>query len=68
MGPALISDHARKIPEDMIDHQYINILENLIIDNETGGLLEYRHLVKRNKHKNTWLKIFRMSSDAWQKG
>ena len=42
----------------MIDHQYINMMENSIIDYETGGSLEYRHLIKLDKHKNIWVKYF----------
>ena len=42
----------------MTDHQYLNILLNSIIDDEIGYLLEYMHLIKRKKHKNTWVKYF----------
>ena len=55
MGTALIADHAQKTQEDMTDHQYINILENSIVDDEKGDSLEYRHLIKRDKPKKTWV-------------
>ena len=32
--------------------------ENSIIVNETGDSLEYRHPIKRDKHKWEWMKYF----------
>ena len=61
MGPALISYHDQKTPDDITDNQDINILEKSIIDDEIGDSLEYRHLIRRDKHKNTWLNILPMS-------
>ena len=40
----------------MTYHQYPHILENSIIDDETGELIEFIHLIKRDKYKNTWVK------------
>ena len=42
----------------MTYHQYLNILANLIIDEETGDSLEYRHLIKCDKYKNTRVQYF----------
>ena len=42
----------------MTDQHYINMLYNSIIDDETGDSLEYRNLIKRDKHKNTWVEYF----------
>ena len=53
MGQDLIVSRAEKTAEDMIDHEYINILEKSIIDDETWESLENRHLIKYDKHKNT---------------
>ena len=58
MGPEIISSHFHKTPEDTIYHQYINIMSKSIIDDETGESLEYRHLIKHDKHKNKWVKYF----------
>ena len=29
-----------------------------IIDNDTGDVLEYQHLMKMNKHKQVWAHVF----------
>ena len=58
VGPYIIADHSHKTPEGMTYHQYLNIKGNSIIDDKTGGSLQYRHIIKRDKHKNTWLKSF----------
>ena len=58
VGPALIAYQIKKTPEDMTDHQYLNILSNSIIDYETWESLEYIRLIKRDKHKNKWVKYF----------
>ena len=42
----------------MTDHQYLNILANSFIDDETRVSLEHRDLIKCDKHKKTWLKSF----------
>ena len=34
------------------------MLTNSIIDDGTGGLLEYRLLIKKDKHKKTWVIYF----------
>ena len=34
------------------------MLYNSIIDDETGDSLEYRHLIKCDKHNKTWAKYF----------
>ena len=34
------------------------MLLNSIIDDEIGESLEYRHRIKRDKHKNIWVKYF----------
>ena len=52
MGTALIVYHKQQTPEEMTEHQYLNILDNSIINDETGESLEYRHLIKNDKHKN----------------
>ena len=54
----LLSAHAQKTPEDMTTHQYLNILANSIIYDETGGSFEYRHITKRDKHKKYMVEIF----------
>ena len=51
VGPALISAHYQPTLIECTHHQYINMLANYIIDDETGNLLEYRHLIKRKKAK-----------------
>jgi hypothetical protein len=33
-------------------------LQFAVLDDETGNLLEYRHLMKHPKYKDTWLKSF----------
>ena len=33
-------------------------MEKSIIDDETGYSLEYRQLIKRDKHKMIWVKYF----------
>ena len=58
MGPTLIADHAQKTTEEISDHQYINMLLNSIIDDEIGESLEYRHLIKCDKHINIRVKYF----------
>ena len=58
MGTELIATQSQKTPEYMTDHHYLNMLTNSIIDYETGGSLEYRHLIKLDKHKNTWVECF----------
>ena len=55
---ALVSSHSQKTPEDMIDQQYINMVSKSIIDDETGESLEYRHIINRDKHKNTLVIYF----------
>jgi hypothetical protein len=38
--------------------QFLCDLAYAILDNKTGNLLEYRHLIKHPKYKDTWLKSF----------
>jgi hypothetical protein len=38
--------------------QFLCDLAHAVLDNETGDLLEYRHLLKHPKYKDTWLKSF----------
>ena len=40
VGPDIIVSLAQKTQGDIKYHQYLNILENLIIDDEPGGSLE----------------------------
>ena len=56
VGPALFSSHTHKILEDRIHHWYLNMLENSIIDDETGDSLEYKKLLKFDKHKHIKVK------------
>ena len=42
----------------MAEQQYLNMLATSIIDDETGESLEYRHIIKRDKHKKIWVKYF----------
>ena len=58
MGSALIADHTKEKPEGIKDHQYINMLEKSIICDETWESLEYRHVVRHDKQKNTFVKYF----------
>ena len=51
LGSALVTSQAHKTPEVMTYHQYINILENSIIDDKTGESPEYRDLIKYDEHK-----------------
>ena len=57
-GTALIVSHAHKTPEYMIDYQYLNMLAKSIINNETGASLEYRRLIKCDRHKKTCVEYF----------
>ena len=61
VNPDLIASHTQKTSEEMIDRQYVNMLANSIINDETGYSLEYRHLIKIDKQKNTWVEYFPMS-------
>ena len=36
--------------------QFLCNLAYAVLDNETGDLLEYQHLMKHHKYKDTWLK------------
>ena len=45
MVPDLISAHSQKIPMEIPDYQYLNIMVNSIIGDETGESLEYRYLI-----------------------
>ena len=58
MGPELIASHTQKTSEVTIYHQYLNFLSKSIIHDETGKSLEYRHIIKQNKYKETWVKYF----------
>ena len=44
------------------------MLKNSIIDDETGESLEYRHLIKLDKHKKTWVKYFANDMGCLTKG
>jgi hypothetical protein len=39
--------------------QFLWDLAYAVLDDETGGLLEYRHLMKHPKYKDVWIKSFR---------
>ena len=54
--PALIATHAQPTRREMKDHQYLNMLNSSISADKKIVSLEYRHLLKRDKHKNTWVK------------
>ena len=58
MGTDLITAHNHQIPEDITDQQYLNIMERSIVDDEKGESLEYRHLIKFDRHKKIWVKYF----------
>jgi hypothetical protein len=38
--------------------QFLCDLAHAVLDNETGNLLEYRHLIKHPKYKDVWTKSF----------
>ena len=38
--------------------QFLCDLASAVLDNETGDLLEYQHLMKHPKYTDTWLKSF----------
>ncbi len=40
--------------------QFLHNLANAVLDNKTGDLLEYWHLIKRPKYRETWSKSFGM--------
>ena len=56
--PALITAHVHPTPREITDHQYLNNLANSIIHVQIVESLEYSHIIKCDKHKNTWGKSF----------
>jgi len=38
--------------------QFLCDLANAVLDDDTGDLLEYRHLIKHPKYKDTWSNSF----------
>ncbi len=38
--------------------QFLCDFASAVLDDETGNLLEYRHLHKHSKHKDIWSKLF----------
>jgi hypothetical protein len=38
--------------------QFLRNFANAVLDNETGDLLEYWHLIKHSKYRDTWSKSF----------
>ncbi len=38
--------------------QFLCDFANAVLDDETGNLLEYQHLLKHPKHKEVWSKLF----------
>jgi hypothetical protein len=38
--------------------QFLCNFANAVLDDETGNLLEYRHLLKHPKYKEVWSKLF----------
>ena len=58
MEPALISDNNQPAPKEIMDHQYLNMMDNYITDDGTVEPREYRHLIKCDNHKKHMGEIF----------
>ena len=52
----------------MTYHHYLYLLVKSIIDYEAGQFLEYRHLIKCDEHKNTWVKCFANAAGRLEQG
>lgn len=49
---------ARKLATRRYPLQFLCEFANAVMDEDTGEMLEYRHLIKRPKYRDTWSKAF----------